>query len=161
VIEKFKKEILRRRNKAKTAEPFAFMGALMPFCFQCLRPKSEKNTHSFSGSLFFIFSSLEHGLRMIIDILNSGSYMHGGKLHEFSQVYEHRLGNRFLSDSADSVKDNRLSYLILDWEVEESRFEGRMSRDEIQALCMRFPLWFYKRMWNLHLVDDDAYVTGV
>jgi hypothetical protein len=162
VIAKYTKELQKRRAKASTSEPFAFMGGLMPFCFQCLRPKSEKNSHAFSGSLFFIFSSLEHGLRMIIDILSSGAYMHAGKLHEFSQVYEHRLGNRFLSDNVDSaVKDNRLSYLILDWEVEESRFDGRMSRDEIQSLCMEFPLWFYKRMHELHLVDEDAFVTGV
>jgi hypothetical protein len=152
----------------------------MPFCFQCLRPKSEKNKCAFSGSLFFIFSTLEDGLRMIHMILGSGYYTHEGVRHEFSQVYEHRLGSQFFSPDARhefsqvyehrlgsqffspdaQCKSNRLAYILIDWEVEESRLGGRMTRSELQTLCLEFPLWFYKRMTELRLVDDDAFVTG-
>jgi hypothetical protein len=74
-------------------------------------------------------------------------------------VYEHRLGSQFFSLDVQ-CKVNRLAYILIDWEVEESRLGGRMSRSELQTLCLEFPLWFYKRMIELRLVEDDAFVTG-
>jgi hypothetical protein len=87
-IKKFSEELHKKRGVAKDdgPDPFAYLGASMPFCFQCLRPKSDKNKCAFSGSLFFIFSTLEDGLRMIHQILGRGNYTHEGVRHEFSQV---------------------------------------------------------------------------
>lgn len=164
-IRKFAAELQRRRAYDANKDPFAYLGALMPFCFQCLCPKSsDKTKHAFSGSLFFIYSTMEDGLRAILRILSTGTYINAeGGCHLFSQVYEHRLGSRFLSldDASIQCKDNRLAYILIDWEVEESRIGGRMSRSNLQELSMRFPLWFYRRMLELGIVENDAHVTGL
>lgn len=165
-IEAFKKEVESRRAKAKD-DRFAYLGASSPFCVQFLlpRPKS-KNVSPFTGSLFFIFSTYEQGLRKCVEILRHGYVDHAAsnpnfKFRRFTQLYEIRLRDGIFSDEAD----RNLGYLILDWEVEEPKLRRedgtmRLERHEIEALCQEFPLWFYRRLLSVGAVTRDAVVSS-
>ena len=159
-IEKFKKQLCQRRALEGCGDPYHLMGALMPFCFQCLCPKSDMTTHAFAGALFFIFATPEDGLRMILKIYqNKGAYDYNGDVRVFTQVYEHRIGANFLGGDVKGA-ENRLAYIMLDWEIEESKLQNRLTGEQIKKLCADFPLWFYKQMHDKLLVDHDAFVTG-
>ena len=69
------------------------------------------------------------------------------------------IGAGFLSSGGKSL-ENRLGYIMLDWEIQESKLIGRLTREEIQGLCREFPLWFYQQMHDKLLVDPDTFVTG-
>jgi hypothetical protein len=149
------------------ADPHMYMGALMPFCFQGLCAKEVDA--KLAKSLFFVFAAPEDGMRKMLEVFRKGGYFFNGKSYVFSQIYEHRLGHAFaptffspgIPPPADKEReDNRLAYPLLDWEVEEDKFQGRLTRDEIRALMCEFPTWFYKKMLALKLVDHDAYITG-
>jgi len=164
-VKNFREELSRRViSGGSGADPFMYIGAFMPFCFQCLCAKTDDSKYP-AKSLFFIFAAPEDGMRMMLEVFRSGSYFFDGRLYVFSQIYEHRLGDSFAPvniSAPDPVErsDNRLGYILLDWEVEEGKVQGRLSPDEIRALCERFPTWFYEKLCALGLVDPDAYVTG-
>ena len=159
-IERFKKELCQRRALEGCGDPYHLMGALMPFCFQCLCPKSAMTTNAFAGALFFVFATPEDGLRMILKIYkNKGAYKYNGDVRVFSQVYEHRIGVNLLGGDVKGA-ENRLAYIMLDWEIEESKLQNRLTGEQIKKLCADFPLWFYKQMHDKLLVDHDAFVTG-
>ena len=153
-ITRFKAELDSRR--AATKDPYAYLGAAMPFCFQCLRPKQDGDEKPFSGSLFFIFSAPENGLRLAVNILRSGGYAFNGKFHEFSQIYEHRLDDGFFTDKPD----NRLSYIILDWEVLQSKVAGRLTHEQLSELREEFPRYFCKGLHDKNLVAPGTPITG-
>jgi len=160
-IDKFREKLMRRRTLEGGGDPYHYVGAHMPFCFQCLCPKSETTTNAFAGALFFIFAAPEDGMRAILNIIRGGGkYDHGGSVRTFSQVYEHRIGANFFSSGGGRSLENRLAYIMLDWEVQESKLIGRLTREEIKGLCRDFPLWFYRQMHDKLLVDPDAFVTG-
>lgn len=160
-INKFRQKLHRMRCMEGEGDPFAFMCGMRPFCFQCLAPKTE-GKNAFSGSLFFIFANPEDGLRKIVEILKNQGYEHEGKMHPFSQVYEHRLAVKMLGtdEEAKCVRDNCMAYILLDWEVEEERFGGRLTRDQIRDLASGFPEWFYMKLVEKRFVDLDTVVTG-
>ena len=160
-IDRFREELRRRRAMEGCGDAYHYMGAHMPFCFQCLCPKSAATTtNAFAGALFFIFAAPEDGLRAILEIVRgSGRFDHRGSVRTFSQVYEHRIGASFLTAGGKSL-ENRLGYIMLDWEIQESKLVGRLTREEIQGLCSEFPLWFYRQMHDKLLVDPDTFVTG-
>jgi len=167
-VKNFREELRRRfiLDGGRT-DPFMYMGAFMPFCFQCLCAKTDSSKYP-ARSLFFIFATPEDGMRKILEVFRRGEYFYDGRLYVFTQVYEHRLGEAFAPEisgaaTAAAIKereDNREGYMLLDWEVEEEKVQGRLTRDEIKALMEEFPTWFYKKMHALKLVDHDAYVTG-
>jgi hypothetical protein len=159
-IDRFRDQLRRRRAMESCGDQYHYMGAHMPFCFQCLCPKSAATTNAFAGALFFIFAAPEDGLRAILKIVRGdGLYHHRDSVRVFSQVYEHRIGAGFLSSGGKSL-ENRLGYIMLDWEIQESKLIGRLTREEIRRLCMEFPLWFYQQMHDKLLVDPDTFVTG-
>lgn len=154
-VDAFRAELIARRERNK-GEPFMHLGAFMPFCFQCL--KSQSAGKAFGKSLFFCFATPEDGVIMIHKILSAGGYQLGNIFYHLSQVYEHRIDATMLA-SPRSV-DNRLTYIMLDWEVYEGRVQGRLSHDELRDLCLSFPDWFCGEMYRLGFVDSDAFLTG-
>lgn len=154
-IHSFRKELLRRRAR-RPQDPFLYMGATMPVCFQTLRGRTGL-VKEHSDSLFVVHSSPENALHHAVEMLRAGHYVHGGSLVPVEQVYELRLHDAFL-EGAQGGQRNRLAYIILDWEVKESEVEGRLTRDELAALCAEFPLWFYQRMVERGHVPRKAVV---
>lgn len=152
-IQKFRDKLQRRREGAK-GDRYAYLGCLMPFCCQFLLPKSKSGGSAFSGSLFFIFSTYELALRRCVTFLRT-DFM--GTV--FTQLYELRLPDCFLPDSP--CPHDRLGYLIIDWEVEESKLRRedgsmRIERREIEDLADGFALWFYRRLLDIGALSRDA-----
>ena len=160
-VAKFR-EAFQRRRAACPGDPLAYAGATCPLCIQFLLPKPTDGKSAFSGSLFFIFSAPEMGLRMCVDILRNGyPDAETGQLRRFTQAYEIRLRHGVLTEE----ENRNLGYLILDWEVEETKLrleDGslRLERHEVETLGQEFPLWFYRKMLDLGAVSRDALVAG-
>jgi hypothetical protein len=167
-IENFRMELYKRKIIEGGSDPFMFMGALMPFCFQCLCQKTDDTIYA-PRALFFIYANPEDGMRMMLKVFREKKYtLEDGTVYRFTQIYEHRLGDSFDYFPSSKIpgpvaerKDNRLACILLDWEVEEEKLEGRLSREEIRALWEQFPTWFYKQLHDKHLVDSKSYITGV
>ena len=152
------REQLRQRRASPGADPFDYFGAFMPFCFQCLKSKPQNAAKGSSSSLFFCFATPEDAIIQMHDIMRTGSYRHDEVVFYFTQVYEHRLGVSFRSQ--EPIQDNRLAYIMLDWEVYEGRLDGRLTHDEAAQLCLSFPAWFCAQLFNRGFVDADRVVTG-
>ena len=166
-IENFRMELYKRKIIEGGSDPFMFMGALMPFCFQCLCQKTDDTIYA-PRALFFIYANPEDGMRMMLKVFRERKYtLEDGTVYRFTQIYEHRLGSSFkftpgpkIPNPVQERMDNRLACILLDWEVEEEKLEGRLSREEIRALSEQFPTWFYKQLHDKHLVDSKSYITG-
>jgi hypothetical protein len=154
-VEKFRKELLSRRAKSP-ASRLLYMGATMPSCFQTLRGRSD-SAKEHSDSLFVVHSCPELAFRHAVEILRAGHYVYAQQVVPVMQVYEMRLHAPLLSDQSN----NRLGCIIVDWEVKESEVAGRLTGDELKALCEEFPLWLYQQMHRQRHVDDRAVVTAV
>jgi hypothetical protein len=161
-VAEFREELHRRLRRARAPSDhsrFDYMGAFMPFCFQCLKSKPPSASKAASSSLFFCYAAPEDAIRQMHDIMRAGCYRHDDVLFYFTQVYEHRLGVSLRSP--DPAPDNRLAYIMLDWEVYEGRLGGRLSHEEAAQLCLSFPAWFCARLFERGFVDGDRSVTAV
>ena len=163
-LEKFK-AILDRKRARSGGDPYAYMGAYMPFFVQFLKAKPAKGEDRtpHSGSRFFAFSNYEFGVRECIKILRNGyiDSEHGG-LTRFTQLYEIRTPD---SLGPVSTPHDRLGYMLIDWEVPESKLadkEGklRISRDELALVKGQFPLWFYRKLLDAGVVRKEDLVTS-
>jgi hypothetical protein len=154
------RELLHRRRALPDSDPFDCLGAFMPFCFQCLKSKPQ-NAARASSSLFFCYATPEDAIIQMHDIMRTGSYRHGEVVFYFTQVYEHRLGVSLRCPAPEPVHDNRLAYIMLDWEVYEGRLGGRLSHEEVARLCLSFPAWFCAQLFARGFVDSDRVVTAV
>jgi hypothetical protein len=165
------REQLHQRRASPDAGRFAYLGAFMPFCFQCLKSKPQCPAKGSSSSLFFCFATPEDGIIQMHDIMRTGRFHHDGVTFYFTQIYEHRLGVS-MRPSADAgassgrlpvavAHGNRLAYLMLDWEVYEGRLGGRLTREEVARLCLEFPAWFCAQLFERGFVDADSVVTAV
>jgi hypothetical protein len=157
-IQRFEEMVQRKRAAATSRDqgPYAYLGSHMPLCVQFLLPKSKDSDSPFAGALFFVFSTYELGLRTCLSVLRDTF-----RGTPFTQVYEVRLKTTPFSLPSDSP----LGYLILDWEVEESKLrdEGgnlRLERHEIEALRNAFALWFYRRLLAVGAILGNTIVSG-
>lgn len=153
-VQKFEEMTQRRRADRGSSDPYSYLGCHMPLCVQFLLPKSEDSVSPFAGSLFFVFSTYELGLETCVEILRKDF-----RGTPFTQLYEVRLKSTPFSSSSP------LGYLILDWEVEESKLRDeenklRLERHEIEALRDSFALWFYRRMVQIGAVLASTVVSG-
>ena len=160
------------KERRASADKFHLLGALMPFCYQLMRDKvghvkkveADGNVvwvpKTFKCCLFFMHAAPEDGVAAIRDGLAAGSRWTDldGLEQVFPEVIEHRYGAR--TGSPDAV-DNRLSYLIVDWEAYRSKAGGRLSDAELRQRMREFPLWFYRRLLDLDYVAPAACVTAV
>lgn len=144
-IKSFREELLRRRAKCPSNR-FLHMGASMPMCYQTLRGRSgAKSEHT--DALFIVHSAAENALHMAVEMLQNGHYVFRGACVPVEQVYEMRLHDNFLTEGPSAAASvNRLGYIMLDWEIKESEVRGRLTREQLAALCAEFPLWFYQKM---------------
>jgi hypothetical protein len=142
-IEEFRAELLARKRK-EPQERLLYLGAHMPFCFQSLPSRSQGKIRG--RNLFFVFANPEDGIRTIHRILFDGGYRFGDAFHHFTQVYE--IAPDVAIDPSLSEEDNRLAYMFLDWEVYESRVNGRLSHAELRELCLAFPDWFCGELYR-------------
>jgi hypothetical protein len=165
-VQNFREELRRRRILDGAGDPVMYLGGFMPFCFQCLCAKEDGSQFP-AKSLFFIYATPEDGMRKMLDIFRCGKYVHCSRVYTFTQVYEHRLGNGFAPISSVGIsaplverKDNRVACILLDWEARRKQFEGRITDEEIQALCAGFPEWFYKRLHALNYLEKYSHTSG-
>jgi hypothetical protein len=114
----------------------------MPTCFQTLRGRSDGGASEHSDSLFVVHSCPEAALRHAEELLRHGECVFNCQVIPVMQVYEFRLPHPMVSEQAN----NRLGYIIVDWEVKESEVAGRLTREQLEQLCEEFPLWLYQRM---------------
>ena len=162
-IENYRQLLKSRRSQMKD-EPFAHLSGVMPFCFQARKSDSNKKDRD-SGkkicdtNLFFCFAHAEDGIAMMHRILSEGRYFlkERNTFYYLSQIYEHRYDQTMLS--GDGLP-NRLSYMMIDWEVLEGQFHGRLSHGELCALCAGFPDWFVGELHRLGFTEKDHPVTG-
>lgn len=154
-VESFRRELQRRRAHFRS-DRYMYMGATMPSCFQTLRGRSD-SAKEHSDSLFAVHSCPELAFHHAVELLRAGECSFAHQVIPVMQVYEMRLHSPMLTERAN----NRLGYLIVDWEVKESEVAGRLSRDELRALCEEFPLWLYQQMHRRRHVENRAVVTAV
>jgi hypothetical protein len=158
-IQRFRDE-LRKRRAAEPSNRFLYAGASMPTCFQTLRGLSdspeEGHPKEHTDSLFVVHSSPEAALRHAEELLRKGCCVFNSQVIPVMQVYEFRLPHPMLSEQ----DNNRLGYLIVDWEVKESEVAGRLTREELEELCEEFPLWLYQQMEKRGHVERRAVVTA-
>jgi len=164
-LEKFQKTLKRKREEAKD-DYHAYLGAFMPFVVQFLKPRPEKGEDRapHSGSLFFVFSTYELGVKTCLDILRRGfqqTVNFQTVTTVFTQLYEIRVPNSMLADR----NNDRLAYMILDWEVEEHKLRGedgspRLSRYDVDQLRLAFPLWFYRKLVEVKAVGPSEVVSS-
>ena len=154
-IESFRSELQRLRAKQPDRK-YLYLGETMPTCFQTLRGRSP-GVAEHTDSLFVIHSAPENALRHAWAMLHLGHYTFNNALIPVCQIYEMRLSDSFLSGHCP---DNRLAYIILDWELKESEVRGRLSGDEVHELAQQFPLWFYRQMHALGHVPSKSIVLA-
>jgi hypothetical protein len=157
----FQAAVLRARRANGGAERYHLLGAAMPFCYQLMRGYySAKHDKHLKASLFLMFAAPEDGMSAIADLLRDGNRWRepSGHTSVFTEIIEQRWGAR--ERDPDAV-DNRLSYLITDWEAYRLHARGRLSDAQMVERMEAFPLWFYRRLLALGFVAPDAVVTAV
>ena len=105
---------------------------VQPFCFQ---------TRGIGPSEFVITKTFQDGLIMLRDI-----YMRtrSETRFEFVQLLEHSWGNE------------RVCRLLIDWEMEESKFGSKFSVDEVKEMAANFPRWFASRLREMRAVNTRS-----
>jgi hypothetical protein len=166
VCEKKKKDCVRKyyekvhaaRLASANRDKFNLLGAYMPFSFQIMGSfYSLREDREVIVACFFMFSSPEEGMRKIVQLYQKG-YAHtstSGETNTYPQIIEQRFGGRAGNFAA---MDNRLSYLIVDWEVLGSKVGGRLTHDQLQERMREAPLWFYRQILALGYVDPAVKV---
>ena len=158
-IENYKAMLASRRSQMR-GEPFAYLSAVMPFCFQAR--KKDMGKKNYNDSLFFCFAHAEDGVRAMKKILSEGGYLWeqaGSRtFYHLMQIYEHRYDIPLLPNSK---RANRLSYMMIDWEIMEGQMHGRFSHSELRHLCAGFPDWFVSELQRLGFLNRNQPLTGI
>ena len=81
----FREQLSSRRSQS-AGDPFAYLGAFMPFCFQCLKSKAHDSAKGGSSSLFFCFATPEDAVIQMHEIMCAGFYVHEEVKFYFTQV---------------------------------------------------------------------------
>ena len=113
------------------------------FCFQTIGEQF----------LFFVFQSWQDGIAKMAKILGDRSVCveeHGTeRTIRVDQIYEHCWG------------DQRLSRILIDWEIQEEWAKKRMSAADIHAVGMEFPAWFVREMMRRGILSPHGKVRCV
>ena len=118
----------------------------MPFMFQ------TANGRDFSQSRFYVFNNWQDGLFEMLKIDFHGGINVNGALVPVTQIYELQPGDVEKRGDEYVYRENeRVCYLIFDWELLESQFRDaagnqRMSPSQIAKMAMTFPRYVYEQM---------------
>ena len=161
-IRGYQETLALARRKCADRDRYHLLGGAMPFCYQLMREYfSTRLKKKLMASLFLMFAAPEDGMNAISDLLRGDNRWvdpHSGYPSVYPQVIEQRWGAR--ERDVEAV-DNRLSYLITDWEAYRLHAEGRLSDRQMTERMEAFPLWFYQQLVLLRLVSPSAVVVAV
>ena len=119
---------------------------VMPFMFQ------TANGRDFSQSRFYVFNNWQDRLFEMLKIDFHGGINVNGALTPVTQIYELQAGDVEKRGDEYFYRENeRICYLIFDWELLESQFNDacgkqRLSSSQIAKVAMTFPRYVYEQM---------------
>ena len=157
-IQEYYRLIGNARRTSCVRSRFNLLGALMPFSFQIMGSVySLKQEKAVMIACFFMYATPEEGMRRIVQLFKDNYRFDTPwcETNYYQQIIEQRFGGR---ESQHGAMDNRLSYLIVDWEVLQSKMGDRLAHDEVQARMREAPLWFYRQILEAKFVDPTTTV---
>ena len=149
--EKMRALILFHRILAKRG----FTHPTMPFMFQ------TANGRDFSQSRFYVFNHWQDGLFEMLKIDFHGGIHVNGALIPVTQIYELQAGDVEKRGDEYVYRENeRICYLIFDWELLESQFRDaagnqRMTASQIAKVAMTFPRYVYEQLLERSYVSAE------
>ena len=157
-IDEYYRIVKNARRTSAVRSPFNLLGALMPFSFQIMGSVfSLKQEKTVMIACFFMYATPEEGMRRIVRLFRDNYRFDTpwGEANYYQQIIEQRFGGR---EGSHGAMDNRLSYLIVDWEVFQSKVGDRLTHEELQARMREAPQWFYDRIFAARFVDPNTTV---
>ena len=140
VVAKYKRDVLEKYKKVKEEWGELHMG----FYFQaCDENFGAGNEH---GSFFFNFWSWRDAVLFIIRMLRKEFYEYNGQKYPIKMVIEH-------------VLEDSPHYAIFDCDQQISRFQGRISDEQIHAATLNFPREISGKMVESEALNEETVVS--
>jgi hypothetical protein len=102
------------------------------------------------GGFFMLFQSWQDGLIAQREILMTSTYVFNHRIFNVHQFLEHQFG-----EEARPVR------LLIDWEIMQSAYQGRITREEIIQISDNFPTWLVNEMRQKSMIHSTSKVRCI